>query len=131
MRHTFDPRVKVLNVTDYMWQVLQQHPPLSTGKSLSKCLEVMSVAARYVNNQHTFLIFFSALQQVLLYREPLIPAWSAGSVVSHVGVEVLQNIARKGRPVFKTWESGGQDVLEGSGSCAGGRPVSVNSEPGG
>ena len=32
VRHTFNPSVKVLNVTDYVWQVLQYHPPLGVRK---------------------------------------------------------------------------------------------------
>ena len=91
----------------------------------------MSTTASYVNDQHSTIIFFGTSQHVVLYREPLNPAWSAASVACHVSIEVLQYIARKGRPVFKTWEIGGEDVLEGSRSHTGGRSISVAFEPDG
>lgn len=118
-----------MNVTNYVWQVLQYHSPLGVWKTLSERLEVMSTTAGYVDDQRSAIVFFGSSQHVVFYRKPLNPAWSAASVACHVGIEVLHYIARKGRPVIKTWEIGLEDVLQRSGSSAGGRPVSIAFEP--
>ena len=109
-----------MNVTDHAWQVLQYHPPFGIRKFSSERLEVMSATACYINHQHSITIFCGASQHIALYGKPLNPARSAASVACHVSIEVLQRIASEGRPVFKRWEIGGEGVLKGSRSNAGG-----------
>ena len=107
-------------VTDHAWQVLQYHPPFGIRKLSSESLEVMSATASYINDQHSITILFSVSQHIVLYGKPFNPAWSAASVACHVSIETLQNIAWEGRPVFKSREIGGEAVLQGSRSNAGG-----------